>query len=74
MGHYRLDREDGVSTWTAWRGALQLDTRDQRVTVIGATDDVADGARGVAAVPQAVRVARARAVARVRMGVVPGVG
>lgn len=33
VGHYRLDREDGVSTWTAWRGALQLDTRDQRVTV-----------------------------------------
>lgn len=33
VGHYRIEREDGVSSWTVWRGSLGVDTRDQRITV-----------------------------------------
>ncbi len=35
VGHYRIDREDGVTTLTSWRGSLNVDARDQRIIVDG---------------------------------------
>lgn len=32
-GHFRIDREDGTISFSAWRGRLRVDTRDQRVEV-----------------------------------------
>ena len=32
-GHFRVDREDGTMMFSAWRGNLRVDTRDQRVEV-----------------------------------------
>ncbi|MBL8331194.1 MAG: hypothetical protein JNJ71_20320 [Rubrivivax sp.] len=32
-GHYRIDRDDGVTQITSWRGSLGVDTRDQRLSV-----------------------------------------
>lgn len=33
VGHYRIDRADGRTVLTAWRGALAVDAQDQRLVV-----------------------------------------